>query len=120
MSGSLLANGGTSARPSCWKRRRRPVTRPSGSPAAAGSARERRPTSSRFASTARALAGADEGSLLEAAVFAAGPHDVTDVVVAGRPVVQGGQHLLVGDVAGALRSAINALLRGRELSVSSP
>ena len=56
-----------------------------------------------------ALAGADEGSLLEAAVFAAGPHDVTDVVVAGRPVVQGGQHLLVGDVAGALRSAIKAL-----------
>jgi formiminoglutamate deiminase len=56
-----------------------------------------------------ALAGADEGSLLEAAVFAAGPHDVTDVFVAGRPVVQGGQHLLVGDVSGALRAAINAL-----------
>ena len=55
------------------------------------------------------LAGADEGLLLEAAVFAAGPHDVIDVFVAGRPLVQGGQHLLVGDVAGALRSAIKAL-----------
>jgi formiminoglutamate deiminase len=54
-------------------------------------------------------AGIDEGSILEGAVFAAGPRDVTDVVVAGRPVVQGGHHLLVGDVAGALRSAINAL-----------
>jgi cytosine/adenosine deaminase-related metal-dependent hydrolase len=42
-------------------------------------------------------------------VFAAGRRDVTDVVVGGRPVVLGGQHLLVGDVAGELRAAISAL-----------
>jgi formiminoglutamate deiminase len=58
---------------------------------------------------APALAGLTEDFLLEAAVFAAGRHDVTDVVVAGRPVVRDGQHLLVGDVAGALRAAINDL-----------
>ena len=58
---------------------------------------------------APALAGAAEDFLLEAVVFAAGRRDVTDVVVGGRPVVRGGQHLLVGDVAGALRSAISAL-----------
>ncbi len=55
------------------------------------------------------LAGITEDFLVEGAVFAAGPGDVTDVVVAGRPVVAGGRHLLVGDVAGALRLAINAL-----------
>jgi len=55
------------------------------------------------------LAGATEASLLEAAVFAAGPRDVTDVVVAGRPIVEDGHHLLVGDVAEALRSVINDL-----------
>jgi cytosine/adenosine deaminase-related metal-dependent hydrolase len=55
------------------------------------------------------LAGVDEDFLLEGAVFCAGRGDVTDVVVAGRPVVQDGQHVLVGDVARALRSAILAL-----------
>ena len=55
------------------------------------------------------LAGTNEASLLEGAVFAAGPRDVTDVVVAGRPVVENGHHILVGDVAEALRSAINGL-----------
>jgi formiminoglutamate deiminase len=58
---------------------------------------------------APALAGAAEDFLLEAVVFAAGRRDVTDVVVGGRPVVRGGGHLLVGDVAGALGSAISAL-----------
>jgi formiminoglutamate deiminase len=52
------------------------------------------------------LAGADPGCLLELAVFSAGSQDVTDVVVSGRPVVSGGHHLLVPDVAGALRSAM--------------
>jgi formiminoglutamate deiminase len=55
------------------------------------------------------LAGTTEDFLLEGTVFAAAPCDVTDVVVEGRPVVEGGRHLLVEDVAGALRSAISAL-----------
>jgi formiminoglutamate deiminase len=55
------------------------------------------------------LAGITEDFLVEGAVFAARPCDVTDVVAAGRPVVGGGRHLLVGDVAGALRLAISAL-----------
>jgi formiminoglutamate deiminase len=42
-------------------------------------------------------------------VFAATAADVTDVVVAGRRIVEGGEHLLVPDVAGALRRAIAAL-----------
>ncbi len=56
-----------------------------------------------------ALAGVAGDFLLEAAVFSSGRGDVTDVVVSGRPLVRDGQHLLVGDVAGALRAAINAL-----------
>lgn len=52
------------------------------------------------------LSGADPGCLLERAVFSAGSHDVTEVVVSGRPVVSGGHHLLVPDVADALRSAM--------------
>ncbi len=57
-----------------------------------------------------ALAGTSEDFLLEGAVFAAGPRDVTNVVVGGRPVVVDGQHVLVGDVAAALRSAIGAVV----------
>lgn len=52
------------------------------------------------------LAGATTDNLLEHAVFAAGPADVTDVIASGRPIVSGGRHLLLGDVAAALRSAI--------------
>jgi formiminoglutamate deiminase len=52
------------------------------------------------------LAGVTCGSLPGHAVFAAGAPDVTDVVVSGRPVVGGGRHLLIGDVAAALRAAI--------------
>ena len=55
------------------------------------------------------FAGTEESFLLEGAVFAASARDVVDVVVDGRPIVAGGRHLLVGDVAGALRGAIAAL-----------
>ena len=55
------------------------------------------------------LAGTTKDFLLEAAVFAAGPRDVTEVIVGGRPIVERGRHLLVGDVGSALRLAINAL-----------
>jgi formiminoglutamate deiminase len=55
------------------------------------------------------LAGIDEDFLLEGAVFGAGRRDVVDVVVAGRAVVAGGRHLLVGDVSTALRGALAEL-----------
>jgi formiminoglutamate deiminase len=53
------------------------------------------------------LAGAPHGDLLAAVVFAAGAPDVTDVVVAGRPVVRDRAHLLLGDVAGRLHSVVD-------------
>ena len=43
-------------------------------------------------------------------VFAASASDVTDVVVGGRPVVSGGRHRLVGDVATALRRSVATVL----------
>lgn len=55
------------------------------------------------------LAGARPETLLESTVFAAGAADVSDVVVAGRPVVAGGDHLLLSDVAAGLDSAIEAV-----------
>ncbi len=57
------------------------------------------------------LAGATPGTLLEHVVFAAGAADVTDVVVSGRRVVADGRHLLVGDVAAELASAIGDVTR---------
>ncbi|MFI6523017.1 formimidoylglutamate deiminase [Spirillospora sp. NPDC050679] len=51
-------------------------------------------------------AGAAPGFTAEAAVFAATNADVRNVVVSGREVVREGRHLLVGDVPGALREAI--------------
>ncbi|WP_428952891.1 formimidoylglutamate deiminase [Streptomyces sp. cg35] len=45
----------------------------------------------------------------ETAVFAASGADVTDVIAGGRRIVRDGEHVLVGDVAGALTSAIAAL-----------
>jgi cytosine/adenosine deaminase-related metal-dependent hydrolase len=42
-------------------------------------------------------------------VFAASAADVSDVVVGGRQVVEGGRHLLVGDVGAALEAAIRPL-----------
>jgi formiminoglutamate deiminase len=55
------------------------------------------------------LAGTQPDDLVAAAVFAATAADVTDVVVAGRPVVAHGRHLLVGDVPRALATALAAL-----------
>jgi formiminoglutamate deiminase len=52
------------------------------------------------------LAGTHPDDLVAAAVFAATAADVTDVVVAGRPVVAQGRHLLVDDVPGALAAAL--------------
>jgi formiminoglutamate deiminase len=56
------------------------------------------------------LAGTRPDAALEALVFAATAADVRSVVVAGREVVRGGQHLLVEDVAGQLDAAIKNLL----------
>lgn len=55
------------------------------------------------------LAGAAEPTLLESVVFGATGGDVTHVMVDGREVVRDGRHLLVGDVAGALTAAIEAV-----------
>lgn len=56
------------------------------------------------------LAGADDGFLVEHVVFAATAADVVGVVASGREIVRDGVHLLVDDVAGALRSAIGAVI----------
>jgi formiminoglutamate deiminase len=58
------------------------------------------------------LAGSPRGDLVAAVVFGAGGGDVTDVVVAGRPVVREGHHLLLDDVAGRLRAVIDRLWEG--------
>lgn len=55
------------------------------------------------------LAGLRQGDLTAGVVFAATAADVTDVVVAGDPVVRSGTHLLVDDVPGALAMAIAAV-----------
>jgi formiminoglutamate deiminase len=51
------------------------------------------------------VAGADEDTMLDALVFAAGAGDVRHVVVGGKPVVSDGRHLGL-DVAAELRDAI--------------
>jgi formiminoglutamate deiminase len=51
-------------------------------------------------------AGHDPADPVAAVVFAAGAPDVSDVVVGGRRVVADGRHLLIDDVASALRQAI--------------
>jgi formiminoglutamate deiminase len=56
-------------------------------------------------------AGHDPEQAPAAVVFAATAADIGDVIVGGRPIVQGGQHLLVGDVARALADAIEAAWR---------
>jgi cytosine/adenosine deaminase-related metal-dependent hydrolase len=53
-------------------------------------------------------AGCDP-SLASTAIFAASAADVDMVVVGGRPVVEGGAHLAVPDVAGELAAAIATL-----------
>ena len=50
------------------------------------------------------------GATVENVVFAASAGDVTDVVVDGRPVVAGGRHLVVEDVAAELACAIGELM----------
>lgn len=57
------------------------------------------------------LAGARPDTMLASIVFAGAAADVRDVVVAGRPVVRDGRHLLVDDVPGALDAAVAAVLR---------
>jgi cytosine/adenosine deaminase-related metal-dependent hydrolase len=52
------------------------------------------------------LAGTASSDLAAALVFVATAADVTDVVVAGRPVVSSGEHCLVPDVQGALTAAV--------------
>ncbi|HZD38307.1 MAG TPA: amidohydrolase family protein, partial [Actinomycetes bacterium] len=55
------------------------------------------------------LAGARRDELVDQVVFAATAADVTHVVVAGRPVVEQGHHLAIGDVGQALAKAIRAM-----------
>jgi formiminoglutamate deiminase len=47
---------------------------------------------------------------LHGVMFAASSADVRNVVIGGRDVVADGRHLLVGDVPGALRAAVRAVL----------
>jgi formiminoglutamate deiminase len=54
-------------------------------------------------------AGATAETAVEHLVFAATSADVTDVVVAGRPVVERGRHVRIDDVGEALREAISGL-----------
>ncbi len=109
MSGLPPAFGVTSAPSSCWKRRRRAGTAPWGTRPAGASSPGSPADFVTVSLDGPGLAGVSEDFLLEAAVFAAGAGDVTNVVAAGRAVVVDGQHVLVGDVAAALRSAIGAL-----------
>jgi len=52
------------------------------------------------------LAGIPDDRLISALVFCASESDVTDVVVGGRHIVEGGVHKSIGDVAGSLAAAI--------------
>ncbi|MFI7385919.1 formimidoylglutamate deiminase [Streptomyces sp. NPDC049813] len=54
-------------------------------------------------------AGAPPRLGAETAVFAASAADVTDVIAGGRQIVRDGAHVVVGDVANALSTAIAAL-----------
>lgn len=54
-------------------------------------------------------AGFGADSILETAVFAAAPTDVTHVVVDGRLIVEGGVHLAYPDVSAELRESIAAV-----------
>lgn len=58
------------------------------------------------------LAGPGLDHVLERVVFAATSADVRGVVAGGRLVVEGGVHLLVGDVAGELAAAVEAVVPG--------
>jgi len=56
------------------------------------------------------LAGVSIETMLESLLFAGSAADVSDVIVAGRPVVAGARHLLVGDVAAELSAAIDEVV----------
>ena len=60
------------------------------------------------------LAGARPADAAAQVVFAAAAADVTDVVVAGRRIVEGGEHLLLPDVGGHLARATAAVTQGGE------
>jgi len=53
---------------------------------------------------------AGSGVTAETVVFAASAADVTDVVVEGNVVVKNRQHVRLGDVGAALKSAIDAVI----------
>lgn len=57
------------------------------------------------------LARAADDHLVELAALSACAADVTHVVSSGRVVVAEGRHVVVGDVAGALRKSITAVVR---------
>jgi formiminoglutamate deiminase len=65
-------------------------------------------------------AGATRETAVEHLVFAATAADVTDVVVAGRPVVERGRHTSVGDVGEALRGAMDALSESAPSAAKEP
>ena len=54
-------------------------------------------------------AGGGLADAVDRVIFGAGAADVTDVVVGGRRVVAGGEHLLLGDVGGQIGDAVAAL-----------
>ena len=54
-------------------------------------------------------AGATPQTAAATAVFAATAADITSVVVGGRRIVEGAEHLALGDIGGALATAIRAL-----------
>ncbi len=60
------------------------------------------------------LAGARPADAAAQVVFAAAAPDVTDVVVAGRRIVEGREHLLLPDVGGLLMRATAAVTHGGE------
>ena len=54
-------------------------------------------------------AGGGFEDAVDRVVFGAGAPDVTDVVVGGHRVVEGGEHLLLGDVGGLISDAVAGL-----------
>ena len=70
----------------------------------------RPPTSPRCALDTPRTAGATAATALDQLVFAATAADVTDVVVAGRHVVEEGRHVDIGDVGLALNKAISEVM----------
>jgi formiminoglutamate deiminase len=58
------------------------------------------------------LAGAAAATALESVIFAGSAADVRSVVVSGKDVVAGGQHLLIKDVPAALAAAVRAAVSG--------